>query len=725
MQLSSCTPDRSATVLRQGISGDEGASTKRASRPSITWSAVAVLVMATVRALSLVQGDGGASGLEFAGYALAALLATGTAVVVLHLLAGAIDPPPNRVLMAFHYCVGLVPAIWVLLTLTSAVAGDVRDPPGPGLIVLSAIGILTGIAAVAANAWRRWRQASGGRATLARTLAGTSRLNALLASAERERFAGYEDVIRNQVSRPLASLRATAAHTPSDVLADSIDAFQSGVMRPLAHLLHPVSVRVGLLPAVAALGTAFSVAAPAEIVDLDSQGNLLDKNVRLQVFRWVRHLHPSGSTVAIRLSLEDDHLLISALGVRHGRELDPIQKVAGLTLTTGEQALTLSAPMRGAAERIQPAEADDSQSLPRVPWNVWLLLTRPPVIDVRFVLLVGLVSMPFFFAILRNAQGSSRIGTAVLSVVVPVMLALPLTRVTVVPGTKRGTVTAIGLWLVLGIAGGLMNVGIVSAVAPESVTELLVPVRMAGGVLRYSLMGLIFLAARGLTAQAVSDLIALRVRLEAANADRATVLAKADDTDRFLSETLHRTVQGRLSAISLLLRLDRRGEAIAELSTLCDETLPGLEERLRSDAHASAGPPVTDRNQDLGLRVDDRVDWPSLERRAPWIIPTLQRVVEECAVNARRHGGSRSMIVEINEAPDRLTIRCEDDGRGLATTITKGLGSKLFDEICADRDGEWSLSRRGGATCFELSLQVGEAGTLDGDAYAHRPAKSR
>lgn len=655
---------------------------------------------------------------------MSGLIAAATAVVVLDLLAGAIDPPANWVLLAFHYCVGLVPAVWVMFALTSAVAGEGGDPPGTALIIMATIGIITGISAVTAHAWRRWRQASGGRATLARTLVGTSRLNSLLASAEGERFAGYRDVIRNQVSRPLTSLRAAAGHTPNESLADSIDAFQAGVMRPLAHILHPVSVRVGLLPAIAALGRAFSVATDSGIVDLDSQGDLLDKNVRLQVFRWVRHLLPSGSTVSIQLSIEDDHLLVRARGVRHGRDLDPIQKVAGLTLLKGEEALTLSAPMRGAAERIHADAGDDAESLPRVPWNIWLLLTRPPVIDVRLVLLVGLVTMPFSFAILRNAESPGRLTTAILSVVVPVALALPLTRVRVAPGTKRGTVTAIGLWLALGFAGGLMNVGIVNVVSPDSVTELLVPVRITGGILRYSLMGLLILAARGLTAQAVSDSIALRVRLEAANADRAAVLAEADETDRILSETLHRTVQGRLSAISLLLRLDRRVEAIAELDTLCDETLPGLEERLRSDAYARAGSSVTDSNKDLGLRVEDRVDWLALERRAPWIIPTVRRVVEECAVNARRHGGSQSMIIEITEATDRLTLRCEDDGRGPPTLMTKGLGSKLFDEICADYDGQWSLSRRGDTTSFALSIRV-RTGSIGGDAGDPRSPESR
>lgn len=83
------------------------------------------------------------------------------------------------------------------------------------------------------------------------------------------------------------------------------------------------------------------------------------------------------------------------------------------------------------------------------------------------------------------------------------------------------------------------------------------------------------------------------------------------------------------------------------------------------------------------------------------------------------------MIVEITEATDRLTIRCTDDGRGLPATITKGLGSRLFDEICADRDGEWSLSRRGNETCFALSLRVKDPHNGEGDAGAYRRGKAR
>ena len=53
----------------------------------MTWSAVAVFVMAIVWALTLAHGDGGASVLVVVGYSLTSLLAAATAVVVLQLLA--------------------------------------------------------------------------------------------------------------------------------------------------------------------------------------------------------------------------------------------------------------------------------------------------------------------------------------------------------------------------------------------------------------------------------------------------------------------------------------------------------------------------------------------------------------------------------------------------------------------------------------------------------------
>lgn len=673
--------------------------------------------MAAIAGLALGAGNSEAGAVVVAGSILAGICAAGVAVLVLHLLSLAIEPATRRLQLVAQYCTGIAPGLWVLVLLSDEGALYPRGSVGPALPLLAVVGVLAGIVAVAANAHDRSREANVARATLEDALATTSRLNLLLADAERERFASYRDVIKNQVSGPLAATRSWAAQLPDESLADWIDHFQATVMRPLAHLVHPVSVRVGLIPAIAALGRSFAVNVSPELTDLDSRGELLDKNVRLQVFRWVRHLSANdepqsadfGMPVVISLSVLDDHLHLGARGVRRSRELDPIQKVAGLALLpiTDDDEVLLAAPLIGTAASTALHHGVPREHRPRVLRNKWLLLTRPPVMDVRLVLLVGIVTLPFSFAILRTADTPARFLTAFLSVFVPVALSTPLTRVRVAPGTPRGTFTAIGLWLMLGLAAGLTNIAIVSFITPESVTGLTVPVRLAGGILRYSCVGLLIVTARGLSAQATSDAIALRVRLGAANADRAGVLDKADETDRFLSETLHRTVQGRLAAISLLLRLSRREEAMDELGTLCEVTLPSVEERLLADAQGSgAWSPIMSPGA-LGIRVDDSIDWAALTESAPSLAPIMRLVIEECAINARRHGGGSTMVVAMNDEAGRLTLTCEDNGQGPPGELSRGLGSKLFDEICAEHQGEWSLARHSGVTRFSMSVASG------------------
>ena len=329
-------------------------------RPTLRWTATATGIVALAAIAGLVLGtrNGGATDVTVPGSLLAGVCAAGVAVLVLHLLSLVIEPATRRLQLIVQYCPGIAPALWVLVLLGTEGGLSLKVTSGVMPILLASFGVLAGIVAVAANASDRSREANVAKVNLEDSLTTTSRLNLLLADAERERFASYEDVIRNRVSRPLAATRAWAAQMPNESLADWIDHFQATVMRPLAHLLHPVSVRVGLIPAIAALGPSFAVTASTELTDLDSRGELLDKNVRLQVFRWVRHLsahddvdHDARTSVVISLSVRDDHLHLAAHGVLWSRDLDPIQKVAGLTLlpVSADGELLLAAPLIGTA----------------------------------------------------------------------------------------------------------------------------------------------------------------------------------------------------------------------------------------------------------------------------------------------------------------------------------------------------------------------------------------
>jgi len=102
--------------------------------------------------------------------------------------------------------------------------------------------------------------------------------------------------------------------------------------------------------------------------------------------------------------------------------------------------------------------------------------------------------------------------------------------------------------------------------------------------------------------------------------------------------------------------------------------------------------------------VDDAIDWAALTESAPLLAPVIRLVIEECAINARRHGGGSVMAVAMSDNVGRLTLTCEDNGEGPPGELTRGLGSKLFDEICAEYQGEWSLARFGDVTRFSMSV---------------------
>ena len=102
--------------------------------------------------------------------------------------------------------------------------------------------------------------------------------------------------------------------------------------------------------------------------------------------------------------------------------------------------------------------------------------------------------------------------------------------------------------------------------------------------------------------------------------------------------------------------------------------------------------------------MDDAIDWAALTESAPLLAPVIRLVIEECAINARRHGGGSVMAVAMSDNVGRLTLTCEDNGRGPPDELTRGLGSKLFDEICSEHEGEWSLARHGDVTRFSMSV---------------------
>jgi two-component sensor histidine kinase len=229
--------------------------------------------------------------------------------------------------------------------------------------------------------------------------------------------------------------------------------------------------------------------------------------------------------------------------------------------------------------------------------------------------------------------------------------------------------------------------------------------RILGALMRYAVVAPMFVLTHGLVAQAQADTHVLERRQSASDVTRANLLSRADETDRFLAEALHRTVQGRVTAIALLLRLDRRKEAERELDTLTRGTLPELEAKLgewmqvevAESEHAS---------EVSGLLVTDDIDWSAMRSQDEVLTARLRRAVDEIAINARRHGHATTLDVTLFRNETHLVLSCADNGEGPSAIPSPGLGSAILDDVCREYNGTWSLTRQEPITRVRVELLV-------------------
>jgi two-component system, NarL family, sensor histidine kinase UhpB len=83
----------------------------------------------------------------------------------------------------------------------------------------------------------------------------------------------------------------------------------------------------------------------------------------------------------------------------------------------------------------------------------------------------------------------------------------------------------------------------------------------------------------------------------------------------------------------------------------------------------------------------------------------IYRLVQEGLTNAARHGGARHVVIRINATPDAIRVAVEDDGVGLSTMSSGGLGLKGMRERLAALGGSLSLAARpGGGTLLSTEI---------------------
>ena len=141
--------------------------------------------------------------------------------------------------------------------------------------------------------------------------------------------------------------------------------------------------------------------------------------------------------------------------------------------------------------------------------------------------------------------------------------------------------------------------------------------------------------------------------------------------------------------------------AVADIRTLVDELRPPALELGLLTA-------IKERTAELGQLVDVRVDGPdSLPTLPAAVEVAAYRICQEALMNVLKHADARHVQVSVR-AGDLLTLEVQDDGVGLDSTSTHGIGLGSMRERAAEVGGRCTICvPDGGGTrvsvCFPLS----------------------
>ena len=213
---------------------------------------------------------------------------------------------------------------------------------------------------------------------------------------------------------------------------------------------------------------------------------------------------------------------------------------------------------------------------------------------------------------------------------------------------------------------------------------------------------------------------AMLERLEAEREESMRRVIGAQEAERLrVAQELHDEVGQNLTAALLQLARVRRqappelqdevGAATETVRANLDD-LRRIAQRLRPQALdelglASALSQFSARlSAQAGLEIDAHLDGhlPPLTREEELVI---YRVAQEALTNIVRHAGATRSELVLERAPDRLTLRVTDDGRGVETAAQASGGIRGMHERATLIHADLSVGRReGGGT--EVVLHV-------------------
>jgi two-component sensor histidine kinase/multisubunit Na+/H+ antiporter MnhE subunit len=502
--------------------------------------------------------------------------------------------------------------------------------------------------------------------------------NQMIEAAEEGLRAESLRTFAGQVAEPLRAIVRDGSALSDDELADRIDEFIEVRLRPLAHVLHPVSVRLGLIAAMRSLNPDITVDSSATVERMDADGVLLEEEVRVQIYRWIRAGLPAGGASRAALVVRGRELHVS-LHPAIPNPVDAVQAAAGLRLLAPG---VVSVPLRGQSRDVGSVPAPSAAVPIRTSgYRLRDLMTVPIPMRLVLVTVLSIGSAPLQFVVYRWSPSPGTLLASLACALAPIAMVLLLDRLPPAAPSLAGAWRVLAEWLAIAAASGIgfAAVGTAYGVLPQRPAEwALILLRMS---YRYAIPGLMVTVSYGLVARSRARLAGAQEALQVEERRRIAILSEARQLDRDVAEALHRTVQGRLAAAVIMLRLGQRDEAWAQVIEMASVEVPWLLERMGetpSGALLVPDPP-------LGLSVVQVDDVPV--DAATFAL--LRRAVGEVALNARRHGRASALVIAVESRQGRCRVVCEDDGAGLSPSAVPGLGSRLLDDTAATCGGTW------------------------------------
>lgn len=504
--------------------------------------------------------------------------------------------------------------------------------------------------------------------------------NEMIEAAERDLRVESLRMFAFQVAGPLRRIVRDGPDLSDAELADRLDGFIEQHLRPMAHLLHPVSVRLGLLPAIRSVNPQVTVDVTPTVERMDSDGVLLDDDVRLQLYRWIRSGLLDQGTARIAFVVRGRELEVS-LHPSGPATLDAVQLAAGLSPRGPGR---VAVPLRGQVMEVPlltspPAGAPP----PRIRYQVRDLMTVPLPGRLAIVALLSLGAAPFQFIVYRWSPSVATLVATLSCAFAPILVTALLDRLPPPGRSIRGAWRVVGEWLAIAgvAAAALAGFGVAFGLLPVDANEwLLTFVRMS---YRFAVPGLLVTVTYGLAVESQRRLQLAQEALQREEQRRIKILNASHQLDRDVAEALHRTVQGRLAAAVVMLRLGQREEAWTQVVDMAAVEVPWLLDRMGDSRMARVLVP----EQPIGLAVI-QLDEPPVDSEA---FSLLVRAVGEIAVNARRHGHASALVISTEIADGRWMLVCDDDGVGMEESSEPGLGSRLLDDTVAVIGGSWRM----------------------------------